>query len=128
MKYLLDTTVIIEQMRDNKDVSLIILDEDSKLNLSACCLFEILSGFLKKESMLAFRNEFADYPVLPFTLTDSVRAADISISLSKKGKMVNVLDILIAAQALEHGLVVLTMDGDFEIIKSVHPELIVQRI
>ena len=39
------------------------------------------------------------------------------------GRQVNVMDSLIAATAIEHGLAVVTQDDDFDVIAGAHPPL-----
>lgn len=46
----------------------------------------------------------------------------------REGARVRILDALIAATAVEHGLAVVTQDDDFEAISAVHAELRVVRV
>ena len=54
-------------------------------------------------------------------LVDDCRAAGVQ-------RTIKLTDALIAATAVEHGLPVVTQDGDFESIASVHPPLAVVRV
>ncbi|MBI4671516.1 MAG: PIN domain-containing protein [Chloroflexi bacterium] len=46
--------------------------------------------------------------------TDAVSAADLQITLRKRGRQLATIDALIATLALRHNLILLTTDRDFQ--------------
>jgi tRNA(fMet)-specific endonuclease VapC len=53
--------------------------------------------------------------VTPYRLTYAIleRYAEIRLALRPTGRLIGDMDTLIAATALEHGLILVTLDGDF---------------
>jgi predicted nucleic acid-binding protein len=127
MKILLDTSALIDQIQGDVEVGKII-ERATKVGVSPIVFYELCAGMEKEGGIAELRNNFSEYQGLPFTIKDAVTAAEIYHALSKKGQRVNTSDILIAAQALEHGLTIITKDSDFESIKSVSPYLSVLKL
>jgi len=121
MKALLDASILIEWKKGNTVVAGII-DKIDDINISALTHFEFMVGENKEDE--ASKTFFRDYPMLPFNSHDSARAVDIYRALSGKGKMINIMDILIAAQAMNHGLTVVSTDKDFKRIKGLESVII----
>jgi predicted nucleic acid-binding protein len=65
---------------------------------------------------------------LPVTETVMSRFAQLVHACRSNGSRPKVLDTLIAATALDHGLTVLTQDRDFEALASAQPALGVLRV
>lgn len=79
--------------------------------ISAITRYEVLKGLRARgaSTKLNFFEKFCKQnDVLPLTEEIIVRAADIYGDLYKRGSLINDPDILIAATALVHGLVVVT--------------------
>jgi len=73
--------------------------------------YEILRGLKAKSAiaqLAAFDRLCATSQVLPLTEEIVVRAAEIYANLYQRGALINDADILIAASALVHGLVLIT--------------------
>jgi len=66
----------------------------------------------------------------PFPVTESVMScyARLVHDCRRAGARPKVLDALIAATAIDHGMPVVTQDGDFETIAAAHPSLHVERV
>ncbi len=54
--------------------------------------------------------------------TDAVAAADLQITLRKRGRQLATVDALIAAIALRHHLILLTTDRDFQAVPNLAQE------
>ncbi|MDE1865827.1 MAG: type II toxin-antitoxin system VapC family toxin [Candidatus Micrarchaeota archaeon] len=114
MKVLVDASAIIEWRAGNPN-AIRAINESENINISSLSQYEVLVGDESEKVKDFFRN----FPLLPFTARDSLKAVNIYRALAKKGKVINTMDILIAAQAFERGLTIVTKDGDFDRIKDV---------
>jgi predicted nucleic acid-binding protein len=124
MRALLDASTLIEWKKGNTEV-VGIIDKIDDINISSLTHFEFMVGEAKHDEVSnAF---FKDYPLLPFTSHDSARAVNIYLALSVKGKIINIMDILIAAQAMERGLTVVSTDSHFKRIKGLDSIIIEKR-
>jgi tRNA(fMet)-specific endonuclease VapC len=75
----------------------------------------VLRGLKARQAVVqqvAFESFCAASRVLPLTDAIIVRGADIYAALYRRGALIGDADILIAASALEHGLVVATNNED----------------
>jgi tRNA(fMet)-specific endonuclease VapC len=97
--------------------------------LNPVVLGELRSGFLKGGRSRENESELRDFLASPRCVVavideeTSQRHAYIHDYLRRKGTPVSPNELWIAASAWQHGLVVLTLDGDFSKI----PEVIVRR-
>lgn len=113
-KTLLDTDVLSALMRKTPEVlnrATVYLADHPHLTISLITRFEILRGLKVKNAgaqLAAFNRFCANNEVLPITDQIIVRAADIYADLHRRGKLIPDADMLIAAVALENGLVVST--------------------
>ena len=66
----------------------------------------------------------------PIPLTEAVMGsfARLTYDCRQAGARPKILDALIAATAIEHGLPVVTQDEDFEAMARAHPRLVVERV
>jgi predicted nucleic acid-binding protein len=115
MKILVDASAIIEWRANNPNAINAIRGSDN-INISSLSQYEVLVGEEDEKAKVFFR----EFPLLPFTGRDSLTAVSIYKSLSRKGKIINTMDMLIAAQAIERGLTIVTRDGDFDRIKGLN--------
>ncbi|WP_420825193.1 type II toxin-antitoxin system VapC family toxin [Sulfurisphaera tokodaii] len=60
------------------------------------------------------------------TKEDYELALKIMVKLRKIGKPVNVVDIILASIAINHNMIVVTNDRDFDLIKKVEDKLEIQ--
>lgn len=66
----------------------------------------------------------------PLAITETVMGAFARLTQDcrQAGSRPKILDSLIAATAIEHGLPVVTQDDDFSAMAEAHPRLVVQRV
>jgi len=111
---LLDTNIISALMR--KDPKAFARAESyrgkyPRLTISLMTHFEVLRGLLAIEATQKLANYqlfHARNKVLPMTEVVMTRAADIYADLHRRGQLIPDADIIIAATALEYGLVLET--------------------
>jgi tRNA(fMet)-specific endonuclease VapC len=111
---LLDTDVLSALMRQLPvavDRARTYLTDHSQLTISLVTRFEVLRGLKAKRAtvqLAAFDSFCATNSVLPLTPAIIERASDIYAELHRRGQLIPDADLLIAATALEHGLVIAT--------------------
>lgn len=116
MRYLLDTSVIVEFLRGNPEVIDFISSETkSYFTSSTICEAEIYDGvFREKKIDISKRaqqvKDFFEklYTVIPFDSVQAQNAGKIRAELSKKGAKIDDLDVLIAAAAIVENCVLWT--------------------
>lgn len=127
MKYLLDTCVLSELVKpapEPKVVAWVNAQAEDSLFASAITLAELLKGIAKlqdsqrktalTEWVNKIQEEMADR-ILPFERTTADYWANICAKAEKSGKPLSAFDSLIAATAMEHGLVIVTRNvRDYE--------------
>ncbi len=123
MKLFLDTSAIIEFMKNNSKAKDAIVQAD-ELYTSTICAYEVLVG----EKYQTLKGRHSAYPkalkffeatltLLP-SLPNAIKGSEIMAKLMLKGEQVESLDAIIAAQALDCGATILTKDvKHFDIIK-----------
>lgn len=112
---LLDTDTLSEVMR-GKHASLVqksrqYLQVHGHFSFSMMTRYEILRGLKAKRAtakLTAFEQFCEVNQVLPLSDPIIVRAAEIYADLKRQGQLISDADILIAATALTHGLVLVT--------------------
>ena len=123
-RLLLDTSAYAAFFRDHAGVKAEV-QEASELFLSPIVLGELRSGFLKGARRAESEKELREFLASPrcgVPLIDdetSHRYAAIHDYLRRKGTPVSPNDLWIAASAAQHGLTVVTLDGDFDLIPQV---------
>ena len=128
MSFLLDTNVVSETMR--KQPSAVVLDwvaaqVTASLFISAVTLGELRRGALllgpgkKRNALLLWietgiKADFADR-ILPVGIAVMERWAELQIATQKAGRSLPLMDSLLAATALAHGLTLATRNlADFQ--------------
>ena len=113
-KTLLDTDILSGLMRKTPAAinrAKAYLADHRQLTISLVTRFEILRGLMAKGAtaqLAAFDSFCRSNEVLPLTDQIVVRAAEIYADLHGRGQLIPDADILIAATALEEGLVMAT--------------------
>ena len=113
-KTLLDTDILSALMRKTPaalDRARSYLADHRQLTISLVTRFEILRGLKAKGAtvqLAAFESFCMNNEVFPITDPVIVRAADIYADLHARGQLLPDADILIAATAMENGLVLAT--------------------
>jgi tRNA(fMet)-specific endonuclease VapC len=123
MKYLLDTTWIVEYLRGNQEVvARMQALEAQGLGVSIISVAELYEGVYRSSSrernQQALHNVLGVVSVLEITEEVARTYGEIKADLVKKGTVIGALDLLIAATALAHGLVLLTFDQDFHRVEG----------
>jgi tRNA(fMet)-specific endonuclease VapC len=111
VSYLLDTNVIIAlSKRQSAVVRQVRYRAASELCISAVTMHELYFGaFGSVRTNEALQNiERIALPVLDFTAEDSRRAAECRVRLRRLGAPIGPYDVLIAGQALNRGLTLIT--------------------
>lgn len=86
---------------------------------------QLKTGKSKRKPVTVFLKSLI---ILPLTSRDIKKATSIYAKLKVKGLIVNDIDILLSAQALNRNLIIVTKDKDFETIKKVERKLKIQII
>lgn len=113
-EYLLDTNIFSAIMRGDSRVLLnrIAAMATNRLHLSSIVLAELRSGAERSPASTRLLADIAliaaGMPVLPFDEAAAVAYGSIRTALERKGNLIGAMDMLIAAQALACGLVLVT--------------------
>ncbi len=128
-RVLLDTSAYAAFFRDHPGVKEEVR-EASELFLSPVVLGELRSGFLKGTRRDANEKELREFLASPRCTVPVIdgetshRYAVIHDFLRRNGTPVSPNDLWIAATAAEHGLTVVTLNGDFDLI----PQVLVRKL
>jgi len=97
-----------------------------RFTFSIITRYEILRGLMAKQALQQisiFEARCRESKILPLTDTVIVRAAEIYAELYRRGQLISDADILIAATALVHNLLLVTENtGHFERIPGLRLE------
>ena len=77
-------------------------------------LAEVLQGARSAQEFESLRIRFMAIPYLEETQETWVRVGNLSYQLRQRGQAIGIVDLLIAALALEHGCAVYTLDEHFQ--------------
>jgi tRNA(fMet)-specific endonuclease VapC len=125
MGYLLDTNIVSASLKQNFQINLK-LQEVSRLEIdiliSGITYYEIQRGLLRSNATkkLALFQQFCqDYPIL---FLDDIKifekASEIHADLTSRGQIIQDADILIAATAIIHDLILVSHDSDLTRVKD----------
>ena len=125
----MDTNIITAFLKDNPTVVERVkqyTDEHGSLTISIISYYEILRGLKglgNKKKLQAFNRFINDCEVEELGRPVVEKAADIYVNLKNQGKLVEDADILVAATAVDKGLVVVTdNEKHFRRIKGLEVE------
>lgn len=130
MRYLLDTSVYSQPLERNP-VPGVVERWRAAGDLSCCvsvfCELEVLQGLRLADSerlTKLYRSVLKDrIPVLDFTTNEAARYAELQAHFAGQGQTRPVIDLCIAATALEHGCILATLNvKDFDIIPDLSIE------
>ena len=127
MNYLLDTCVLSEFLKKQSDpriLSWVAAQEEETLYVSVLAIGEIQKGIAKLQASKR-RSELERWldsvvlrygtRILPFEIATANLWGKMKADLEAKGRVLPVIDSLMAATALEHGLTIVTRnEDDFE--------------
>ena len=112
MKFLLDTDSVSYALRgEGRVAEQIRAHRPSELGLSAITVAELRFGIERRGSRRLHRlvNAFVgDVAVVPFDEDAAIRFGSVAAALVSKGTPIGVLDTMIAAHALQLGLILVT--------------------
>jgi predicted nucleic acid-binding protein len=106
----LDTSILIELLRNNASIQRCVdsyLDTGYAIATSAVCVAELYAGVRPGEEHITAQL-VATLECLPLTYNIARRAGEIKVSLSKIGRTHSIVDMMIAATALESGYLIAT--------------------
>lgn len=121
--FFLDTSAIIELIYGTeKGEQIRTFVKRGPIALSALSVHELLVG-LKEKEREALTHFFAEVTVFDFDKKAAEKSAEIERGLQKKGRLVNRMDILIAAACLVHDHDFLTCDKHFLTVEKLKVHL-----
>ena len=129
---LVDTTAWIDFFGDRPEPHVAVLQElienDEDICLCGVILAEVLQGIRSDSDYRKTKGYFDALIFLPMRQATYVRAADIYRSLRKKGITIRKpVDCMIASVAIEHDLLLLHNDRDFDQIAK-HSKLKIMKL
>ncbi|WP_048148584.1 type II toxin-antitoxin system VapC family toxin [Palaeococcus ferrophilus] len=113
MGAVLDTNVIIEVAR-NEELLDKVLKLDNTFYLTSITRFELLVGLPRKEELIWLDSLIE----LPFDRKSAEVAAYLHKKLREKGNPMGLRDLFIGAVSLANELPLITLDGDFELLRE----------
>ena len=111
---LLDTDILSALLRPHPNAMTRAQDyilEHVQLNISIITRFEVLRGLKTRDArsqLRTFEDFCTKHNVLELSDEIVVRASDIYADLSRRGELIDDLDVLIAATALVYGMTIAT--------------------
>jgi len=111
--YALDTNTVLDYFRGKGNVAARFLaTPPSEVTLPAVAAYEVWVGVLGSQQAKHRQAEYEQFlsvvQILPFDAVAGRRAADLRVTLSRKGEAIGPMDTLIAATALAHGATLVT--------------------
>ncbi len=133
MKYLCDTNILSEAVKPKPNAGVLrrLQDSERVLFTAAVVWLELWQGYhgLAPGRRKTCIGEYleglrrSNFLILPYTEACAERQADFSTTLARTGRVVPVLDAMIAATALANQLILVTRnDADFEFIPELQVE------
>ena len=109
----LDTSAVLELLYGTeKGEQIKEFIKEKPISISSLNVHELLVG-LKNEEKAVLNNFLTEVEVLPFDKQSAQKSAELARALKTKGKMINQMDILIAAMCLHHTCILVTCDKHF---------------
>lgn len=125
-RYCLETSFVVDFLREKGNaIEKYRVIKEQKLETTSVVAWEILRG-PKLYGRVKEYNEAIKFlerlNILPFTLTSSRIASEIELDLKEKGRSVNLVDVLIAATAIENNSKLVTRDEGYMNIEGLEVE------
>jgi len=125
MKYILDTNIISEILKDNEKTKSFVQNlqlEGKEILINAISYYEVKRGLLKINASTKLKKFESLCNVFPILLLDEKNIFDIAskiyVDLEKQGKPISDNDIYIASITLCKDFILISNDTDFERIKN----------
>ncbi|WP_290595845.1 MULTISPECIES: type II toxin-antitoxin system VapC family toxin [unclassified Archaeoglobus] len=120
--FCLETTFLVDLLKGKKRaIETYKKIRDSKLFTTSISAWELIRG----PKLVGRKKEFEDalemlenIDILPFSFNSAKIAVEVERHLREKGMEINLVDVLIASVAIEHGLKLVTRDEHFSRIKG----------
>lgn len=129
MGYLLDTNIVSASLKQNIKIGLKIIEirrQGQFISISGITYYEIQRGLLRSNAtkkLVLFQQFCQDYPIL---FLDDIKvfekASEIHADLTSRGQIIQDADILIAATAIIHDLILVSHDSDLTRVKDLQLE------
>jgi predicted nucleic acid-binding protein len=120
-KILIDSTIWIEFFRGNNDAVndfILPLVEKDKIYYNGIILSELLIGASNQKEFSFLENNFKGFRYLETDEKMFSKAAQMGFKLRRKGLTIPLSDLMIAAQALHHDLMLATADPHFNLVNE----------
>jgi len=120
MRYLADTSFLIDLVNGDQGAISIAKEVDligERMGLSVISVEEYIRGiyylYWKEENKLKRKvaqalNDLNAFEIIPMDQKIAIKTAEIEVKLIKKGEMLSLPDLIIAATALTHNLILVT--------------------
>ncbi len=113
ISYLLDTSIIIDYLRDNKEAVNLLDNLDGTFYSSSVCLAEIYEGVNRVRDSQELESQVENFfhslsGILPFDTKEAKSFGAIRAYLKESGEVIEDLDIQIGATCLVNDLVLIT--------------------
>lgn len=123
-KICLDTNILIEITRNNKEIILLIKELDSYLYTTSISIFEIWNGRLRKEDE-QIKRLINSLKKVSFDEQAALIAGDIQMRLREAGDLIDIRNLFIASVCIINNLELLTNNKKhFERLKKFGLKLI----
>lgn len=122
-----DTCIWIEYFKGSskiKDELESIITEYS-LFLTGIVIYELFQGIKDPKEKVMIQSDFEAFPYLEMKRPTWERAANLSLSLRKRGIILPSSDLILASLAIENGCMIFTKDTHFDKIPDIslyHPK------
>lgn len=126
-RYMLDTNAVSDLVKGNPAIAQRLRAEPiSSICISAITEGELLYGLAKRPAMKRLRQAVEEFllrvDVLPWDSTVTTRYGELRAALESQGKVLQPLDLQIAAHALSLGAVLVTGDKAFGRVRGLEVE------
>ena len=119
---IVDTSVWLQFLRSNDltvRAEMDLLRAKGEIHVVGVVVAEILQGARSRQELEQLEDRLAAFPYLPDTAETWTRVGNLSFQLRLLGNPVPMVDVLIAALAIENGCSVYTLDQHFQRIPGV---------
>ena len=127
MPFLLDTVICSAHLKSPPEASIHsrLIQHGGQISISCLSCAELYAlGYRRGAKKLEQIDDLlSDLNILEFDRQCARKYGDLHARLAKRGRTAGRADLMIAATALVHGLVLVTHDTDFKSVAEVVPEL-----